>query len=171
VVFRHEGRYLNSSRLPTKKEQQPASVPNGCELYPEPSEQQGPLAAEIQHWVIGAYRGSDGRKVGELTGIAEIGRFMLNKRIRWAASVYGRDLPELRAIAESILREWIEELRWMEGSLGARMVRVEELDKDRVEEWTDGSRIEGRSAAATRTEAQYLGTMATIADAEVLGSS
>jgi len=31
--------------------------------------------------------------------------------------------------------------------------------------------MEGRAAAATRTEAQYLGTMATIAGAEALGVS
>jgi len=59
----------------------------GCELYPEPSEQQRRLASEIQRWVIGAYRGSSGSRVEELTGIAEIGRLMLCRRIRWAASV------------------------------------------------------------------------------------
>jgi len=50
-------------------------------------------------------------------------------------------------------------------------VRVEELDIDKVEEWTDGSRMEGRAAAATRTRAEYLGMMATVADAEELGVS
>ena len=34
-----------------------------------------------------------------------------------------------------------------------------------------GSRLNGRAAGATRTEAQYLGTMATVADAEALGVS
>jgi len=61
----------------------------------------------------------------ELTGIAELGRLMLCKRIRWAASVYGRHLPELRKIAEPILLEWVEEdaeLRWMEGIRGERGV-------------------------------------------------
>jgi len=38
-----------------------------------------------------------------------------------------------------------------------------------VEEWTDGSRLEGRAAGTTRGEGQYLGTMATVADAEELG--
>jgi len=28
----------------------------GCELYPEPSEQQRRLAAEVQRWAVGAYR-------------------------------------------------------------------------------------------------------------------
>jgi len=50
-------------------------------------------------------------------------------------------------------------------------VRVEELDVSRVQEWTDGSRIEGRAAAATRTKGEYMGTMATVADAEELGVS
>jgi len=99
---------------------------------------------------------------------------MTCKRIRWAASVYGRNLPELREVAEPILREWIEEdaeLRWMGGVGGVRDVRVEELDIERVEEWTDGSYMDGRAAAATRTRATYLGSMATIADAESLGVS
>jgi len=43
----------------------------GCELYPEPSEQQCRLAAEIQRWVVGAYRGINTRKVEELTGISD----------------------------------------------------------------------------------------------------
>lgn len=52
-----------------------------------------------------------------------------------------------------------------------RVVRVEDLDAEKVEEWTDGSRMEGRAAGATRTKAQYLGTMATITDAEAMGVS
>jgi len=66
----------------------------GCELYFEPSEQQLRLAAECQRWVVGAYAGSNRGKVEELTGIGElaIARVMLCKRIRWAASVYGRCL-------------------------------------------------------------------------------
>ena len=54
----------------------------GCELYPEPSEQQPRLAAELQRWVVGAYRGSNAMKVGGLTGIADLRRLMQNKRIR-----------------------------------------------------------------------------------------
>ena len=50
-------------------------------------------------------------------------------------------------------------------------MRIEELDIDRVEEWADGSRIEGRAAAATRTREEYLGMFATVADAEELGIS
>ena len=145
----------------------------GCELYPEASEQQRRLATECQRWVVGAYRGSDTEKVEALTGISGLDRLMMCKRIRWAASIYGRHLPELREVAEPILREWIEgdaELRWMKGVKGERGVRVEELrDINRVEEWTDGSRMDGRAAAATRTKGEYLGMMATVADAEELG--
>jgi len=148
----------------------------GCELYHEPSEQQGRLAAECQQWVVGAYPGSNGVKVEELTGISDLARMMMCKRIRWAASVYGRHIPELREIAEPILREWVEEdaeLRWMEGTKGGkeRVVHVEKLDEGKVEEWTDGSRMDDRAAAATREKATYLGMMATIADAETLGVS
>jgi len=59
----------------------------------------------------------------------------------------------------------------MEGVKGERSMRVEDLDIEKVEEWTDGSRMEGRAAAATRTRAAYLGTMATVADAESMGIS
>ena len=41
------------------------------------------------------------------------------------------NVPELREVAEPILREWIEgesELRWMEGSPKGRVVRIEKLD-------------------------------------------
>jgi len=147
----------------------------GCELHCVPSEQQTRLAAECQRWVVGAYQGSNRLKVEELTGISELGRMMTCKRIRWAASVYGRHIPELREIAEPILRDWIEEdavLRWMEdGGRRERKVQVEELDEKRVQEWTDGSRIDGRAAAATRKRAEYLGNLATVADAEELGVS
>jgi len=56
----------------------------------------------------------------------------------------------------------------MEGAPRARVVKIEELDKDRVEEWTDGSGMDGRAPTVTRDAAQYLGMMATIADAEAL---
>jgi len=147
----------------------------GCELYHEPSEQQQRLAAECQRWVVGAYRGSHKSKVEELTGIGELGRVMLCKRVRWAASVYGRNIPVLREIAEPILKKWVEEdaeLQWMrQKTTGHRGVRVTELVEEQVEDWTDGSRFDGRAAAATATAAMYLGTMATVADAEELGVS
>jgi len=44
----------------------------GCGLYPEPSEQQSRLAAEVQRRVVGAYKGSSTRKVEALTGISDL---------------------------------------------------------------------------------------------------
>jgi len=38
-----------------------------------------------------------------------------------------------------------------------------------VEEWTHGSRINERAVGATRTRGMYLGTWATVADAEAVG--
>jgi len=40
---------------------------------------------------------------------------------------------------------------------------------EEAEEWTEGSRSEERAAGATRWTGMYLGTMATVADAEELG--
>jgi len=61
-------------------------------------------------------------------------------------------------------------LRWRSrGDYSRREVQIEELDIDSVEEWTDGSRIGGRAAGATGEEGMYLGTLATIADAEAAG--
>lgn len=57
------------------------------------------------------------------------------------------------------------------GSRGRTEGKVVELAEEEVEEWTDGSRIRGRAAAATRTSAKYLGRMTTIADAEAVGVS
>jgi len=54
---------------------------------------------------------------------------------------------------------------------GRRQLKVIDLDEGQVEEWSDGSRIDGRAAAATRTRGEYLGMMATVADAEELGVS
>jgi len=93
-------------------------------------------------------------------------------RIRWAASVYARHLPELRTIAEPILQEVVDEaeLRWMRGGTKAdRKVLVRELVVQEVEQWSDGSRVEGRAAGATRDKGYYLGEWATVADAEEMG--
>jgi len=122
---------------------------------------------------VGAYPGSRKDKVQGLAGLLDIGVIMHNKRIRWAASVMARHEPELRAIAEPILREVLEEdtqLRWRGGlEAGEKMVEAVDLECERVEEWTDGSRMEGRAAGATRTAGIYLGEWATVADAEEAG--
>ena len=107
-----------------------------------------------------------------LVGLHDVAVIMQNKRIRWAASVYARHLPELRVIAEPILREVLEniELRWMQGTKPAEgTVTIEQLDEERVVEWSDGSRAGGRAAGATRTKGLYLGEWATVADAEEAG--
>jgi len=102
----------------------------GSELYPDPSEQQRRLANEMYRWVVGAYPGSRADKVQALVGLNDIGIIMSNKRTRWAASVYARHIPELRTIAEPILRAAIGEeveSRWMEGVGGEkRQVRIED---------------------------------------------
>jgi len=145
-----------------------------CELYPDPSEQQRRLAIDMYRWTVGAYPGSRTDKVQALVGLNDVGVIMRNKRIRWAASVYARHLPELRAIAEPILREVLEEdveLRWMQSAepVRDRGVEVRELDENEVEEWRDGSRIEVEAAGATRRKGGYLGEWATVADAEEMG--
>ena len=111
-------------------------------------------------WTVGAYPGSRADKVQALVGLHDVGVVMMNKRIRWAASVYARKVPELRVIAEPILKEAIGEeveLRWVVGvSNEERQVQVEELEVERVEEWSDGSRADGRAAGATRQKGLYL---------------
>jgi len=146
----------------------------GCELYHEPSEQQERLAYEMYRWTISAYPGSRKDKVQALVGLGDIKDIMRNKKIRWAASVYARHLPELRAVAEPILRDALGEecqLRWMKGGDPGKSVQIQvrELVVEEVEEWTDGSRMEGRVSGATREQGMYLGEWATVADGEELG--
>ena len=109
-----------------------------------------------------------------LVGLSDIGVIMENKRIRWAASVYARHLPELRAIAEPILKGVLEEdteLRWMRGSDTVKSIGIEvkEFNAQEVEEWSDGSRMDGGAAGATTKAGRYLGEWAMVADAEEMG--
>jgi len=62
-------------------------------------------------------------------------------------------------------------MRWMHGSnpKGIPKVEVKELRVEDVEEWTDGSRMEGMAAGATRERGLFLGEWATVADAEEIG--
>jgi len=110
----------------------------GSELYPNPSEQQHRLANEIYRWTIGAYPGSRRDKVQALIGLNDIGGIMMSKRYRWAASVYTRNIPELREIAEPILREAVGEeveLRWRTGGeRKKRQIKIEDLAEEKVEE-------------------------------------
>ena len=77
-------------------------------------------------------------------------------------------------MADPILREALSddtEIRWMEGvkSRGEIKIGIKELSGEEVEEWTDGSMMEGRAAGATREKGFYLGEWATVADAEEMG--
>jgi len=92
--------------------------------------------------------------------------------VRWAASVDGRRLPELREVAEPILREIGDEdteWRWLPGGVvGQARVEIKQLRPEDVEEWTDGSRSEERAAGSTQTRGLYLGSLATVAAAGVV---
>jgi len=108
--------------------------------------------------------------VQELCGLSDLGKVMRNKRYKWASSVYGQHLSELREVAEKILREigdedtewrWIGEYREEKGA-----VEIRELEQAAVEEWSDGSCMHDRAAGAARTKYMYLGSLSTVADAE-----
>lgn len=104
----------------------------------------------------------------ELGEVCDLDRAIQNKRVRWAASVYGRALPALRGIAEKVLREYLDsevELRWMRGVVSHAEVLAVDFGESKVGEYSDGSRAEGPhgrslemvTAAATRWEWLYLG--------------
>ncbi|KAF8427074.1 hypothetical protein EV426DRAFT_686742 [Tirmania nivea] len=133
-------------------------------------------------WICGEWKGSARVKIEDITGIPDLRTWMWTKRIRWAASVYRRALPELREIAEGILKEVVEPdavLHWMSGS-GESMGRegcIAELNTEEVAAWSDGSRQEGVTAAAaveggaggSWEDGVYLGSLAMVMDAEMLG--
>ena len=98
---------------------------------------------------------------------------MKRKRIRWAASIYGRAVEELRETAKHILAEHLEEettFRWPEGP----KENIEQLEvREQYTEggegvFTDGRRLNGQTAAATITKATFLGRYATVMDSEML---
>lgn len=77
---------------------------------------------------------------------------MKRKRIRWAASVYERAVEELRRVGEKILRSCLDQatiLRWPMGPREkiAHLKFLEGMTEGGV--YTDNSRIEGQTAAAT----------------------
>jgi len=120
------------------------------------------------------YQGSNENKIEDITGIGKLETLTHRKRIRWAASVYARNELELRPRAERILREELGEeedviLRWMEGTEGNPREEGEVIQTEERVGYTDGSRMEGVAAAATAEKAIFLGTLATVMDAEVLG--
>ena len=118
---------------------------------------------------MGAYRGSSSERLQRLTGIEDLETQMLVKKVRWAASVYGRDIPILRARAEGILEKYVEGRRiWMTHGK-ERITRVGVAGDTEGAIYSDGSRREGHTAAATTKDSWYLGEMATVMDAEMLG--
>ena len=82
-------------------------------------------------------------------------------------------MEELQEVATKILRNHLEKdtvLRWPKRTRG-RNQELEVLESAEAAvggTYTDGSRIEGRTAAATITRAEYLGRYAIVMDAEIL---
>ena len=148
----------------------------GSELHQNPTEEAARMARKFARWVAMGYQGSNENKIEDITGIGKLEVLTHRKRVRWAASVYARNEPELRPRAERILREELggEDdviLKWMEGTEGGTRREREETGSlpGRRVGYTDGSRMEGVAAAATAESAIFLGTLATVMDAEVLG--
>ena len=144
----------------------------GAELHDSPWEEGAWLAREMSRWVVGAYRGSSGERIETVTGIEQLERQIIVKKVRWAVSVYGRHIPVLRKRAEEILREHLEEgvdLIWMRG--GTEHIAGGVTIKQEYEggEFSDGSRRDGHKAAATTKKGFYLWQVAAVMDAEMLG--
>ena len=55
--------------------------------------------------MVGAWQGSNAQKIESLSGIDNLDEWFRERRIRWAESVYGRHVTELRPIAEKILQQ------------------------------------------------------------------
>ena len=95
---------------------------------------------------------------------------MKGKKVRWAASVYELGLTELQETAEEILRRHLDQgtvLRWPEGT-GKQSPMLSPREPTEGGVYTDGSRINNRTTAATITRGEYLGWYATVMDAEML---
>jgi len=147
----------------------------GSELHQDPPEEARRLARKLVRWVVLGYKGSNENKIEDLTGIGRLESLTRNKRVRWAPSVYARNKLELRPRAERILREELggEEdviLSWV-GDEGGRERGTEWEERPQPEGlgYTDGSRIGGQAAAATAENSIFLGSLATVTDAELLG--
>ena len=66
-----------------------------CEAFTEPNEEMRRLVRTWSRWVIGAWAGSNALKVESISGIDDLDEWFRKRKIRWAASVYGRHLPAL----------------------------------------------------------------------------
>ena len=146
----------------------------GSELHQEPPEEAKRLVRRFARWVAMGYKGSSENKIEDITGIGKLEALTRIKRVRWAASVYARNEPELRPRAERILREELggEEdvtLIWIGDKEGGPEVQRGEGCQPKGTGYTDGSRINGQAAAATAEDSIFLGSLATVMDAELLG--
>jgi len=81
----------------------------GSELHQEPLEEARRTARKFARWVVMGYKGSNENKIENLTGIGRLEYLTHIKMVRWAASVYARNEPELRPRAERILKEELGE--------------------------------------------------------------
>ena len=99
-------------------------------------------------------------RMSHIVGIMKLGEAMKRKKSRWAASVYDRGVAELREVAQKILTENLEEgteLRLPEGRKNKiQSLCVVEAAQSGV--YKARSRVDARTAAATSTWAEYLGT-------------
>ena len=146
----------------------------GSELHQKPPEEARRLGRKLARWVAMGYQGSNENKIKHITGIGKLETLTRTKRVRWAASVYARDEPELRPRAERILREELggEEdviLTWMGGGERRAEDVVQEGRRPKGTGYTDGSRMGGQAAAGTAESSIFLGSLATVMDAELLG--
>ena len=140
----------------------------GAELHNMPSKRGEVYAAQWNRFIAGVWKWSSRERIADIVGITELGEAMKRKRIRWAASTYERGIEELRGMAEVILKSCLSQetiFRWPKG-VRERTAELEGVTEGGV--YTDGSRIEGQTAAATITRATFLGRYATVMDVEML---
>ena len=148
----------------------------GCEAFDGPNEGMRRLVRAWSRWVIGAWQGSNAQKVQALSGIDNLDEWFRKRKIRWAASMYGRHLPEMRLVAEKILQQRYEEhnvqFRWMKRQLDMaeqKPFTIRESNLEVVEEYFDVSRLDGAAAAAISRLAECSGMHAMVTDTEMVG--
>ena len=125
--------------------------------------------------MVGAWQGSNAGKIEALSGIDNLDAWFRKCKIRCAVLVYGRYLPELRHVAEKILQQWYEgynvQFKWMKRQLNLaekKPFTIRDLNLEVVEEYSDGSRLDGAAAAATSRRAVYLGMHASVTDSAMV---
>ena len=153
----------------------------GSELHTQPPEEAERLAGKMLRWICMGFKGSSRQKIEDIVGITRLEELTHRKRVRWAASVYSREEPELRPMAERILKEELGDevvFRFLAGGGGGGPALKEGIMETGTYEegvgqtttgFTDGSRMEGHTAAATAENGIWLGALATVMDAEMLG--